>query len=492
MFAMMRDRLAATALIGLLVLIGPVCGHARHEAGHFESLKRRIAEIRDAFAVPGGAVIIVDGKDIVWSDYFGVVDVESRQAVTPDTMFRIGSVTKLFTATALLQLARRDDFSLDDALAKHIPPGLFFNSWEETHPITVAQLLEHTSGLRDWSKQEFDFNVPLTLQQGLEFSPESRTTHWPPGLHHVYSNANYGLAGLVLENVSGQTYEGILRETVFAPLGMQSATSLFTRTNGLAAGYGHDGKTPIPYWHMIQRPAAAINIRPGEMSAIINMLLNHGRYHDQAFLTRAEVARMETPHTSLAARHGLHFGYGLGIRSYYRNGFRFYEHGGDGDGYLARLGYCRELGIGYFVVINSDHPLALTRMRAAIEYGLLKNHPALPPPPIAKLDTARLQRFSGRYALAAWRFDWSPPEQMSKRELIVRVTPDGNLFTENDNGEHALLLPVDEHRFRRTHDGGATSGFYEEYGRLFFQEEENWVRIADIKENAESLNRQSP
>lgn len=459
----------------LLMIAAPNDGRAHHAAADFEELRRTIDDIRTEAGVPGAALVVADRNGIIWSTGFGVADNVSREAVTPDTVFRIGSVTKVFTAAALVQLARRDDFSLGDAVSKHLPPGLFFNRWQHTQPITVAHLLEHTSGFNDWTKAEFDYNIPVSLEQGLAFSPQSRTAQWRPGMHSVYSNSNYGLAGLVLERVSGRDYEAVIRNALFTPLGMLSATSLQARTTNLATGYDSDGTTQIPYWHMIQRPAAAINATPREMGALVTMLLNQGRYRGHSVLTPDEIQRMESPLTSLAARNGLRFGYGLGMYPYYRNRFAFMGHGGDGDGYLSRFGYCRQLGVGYFVAINSYNGGALRRMRRAIEEQLTRDHHPPPPPPVVQLDADLINRYTGNYALAAWRFDW----QSAGRNLLVGVAADGSLYTENGSGKRMPLLAVSDNTFRRANENSATAGFFEADGKLYFEEDDSWVKVAN-------------
>ncbi len=370
-----------------------------------------------------------------------------------------------------------DNFTLDDAVSAHVPTGLFFNEWEDEQTVTVAHLLEHTSGFRDWTKAEFDHNVALDLEDGLAFSPRARTTVWKPGLHSVYSNANYGLAGLVLERVSGQSYEALMQERLFAPLEMDSATSLQARTRNLATGYDRDGVTPIPYWHMIQRPAAAINARSREMAALVSMLLNEGRYKQRMVLSPAEISRMESPRTSLSARNGLDFGYGLGVYAQYRNGFEFMGHGGDGDGYLSRFGYCRQLGMGYFVTFNSANQRALGAFRRAIEAELTRGHEPPAPAPIFHVSPEQLQTYTGRYAPAAWRFEWQSGTNRSHRSLLVSMSADGRLYTQEQGGKADELLAVSTHTFRRAGDGGATSGFFRDDGRLYFQDEDNWVMV---------------
>ena len=484
----MNAAVTAASLVIIIALTSPVTGLAHH-AADFDELRRTIDDIRIDAGVPGAAVVIVDRDGIIWEANFGIADTGTGEPVNPDTVFRIGSVTKIFTAAALVQLDRREDFSLNDPVSRHVSAGMFFNEWEDGQPVTVAHLLEHTSGFQDWTKAEFDHNIELDLEDGLRFSPRSRTSHWKPGLHSVYSNANYGLAGLVLEQVAGRHYETVVQDMLFAPLGMQSATSLQARTMNLASGYDRDGVTPIPYWHMIQRPAAAINARPREMAALVSMLLNEGQYKQHTVLTSAEIARIESPRTSLAARNGLRFGYGLGIYTQYRNGFEFMGHGGDGDGYLSRFGYCRQLGVGYFVTFNSANQRTLGQLRRAIEKALTRDHQPPPAPPIAQISRQQLHSYTGRYDLAAWRFDWQSDANRSRRYLQVTISADGRLFTREEGEKRNALLPVSAHTFRRANDGGATSGFYEEGGHLYFQEDDSWIKVEGL---AEKLNSNIP
>lgn len=469
----------ANALIATGALMVPVAGMSAPTAADYQRLQRQIEEIRVEHSVPGAALVIVDYDGIAWSVGLGVADKDTRKPVTPDTVFRIGSISKIFTAAALVQLSRQNNLDLNDELTKHIAPDLFFNRWHTEKPITVAHLLEHTSGLRDWTKAEFDHNdrTPASLEDGLAFSPQSRTTHWKPGLHSVYSNANYGLAGLVLEHVSEQSYEDVVHDRLFMPLEMHSATSLPARTTGLATGYSRNGFSPMRYWNMIQRPAAAINATPREMAALVSMLLAYGDYKGVDVLSASEVERIETPTTSLAARNGLQFGYGLGIYRYYRNGFVFFGHGGDGDGYLSRFAYCRDLGLGYFVTINSAHHTALNKIYAAIENEITRGHVTPEAPAPALLDQHVLHRYSGHYVLAAWRFSWTSPSSVAQRSIDVLPDADGNLRIEYSDGDYATLIPVNQSEFRRFDEREATSGFFEEDGQLFFQEGDNWVKV---------------
>ncbi len=481
-YATMHYAAAAILLATLVTLLSPGQSRAHLAAADLQRLQKDLEAIRVEHNVPAMALVVVGHAGIAWSAVAGVTDRSTGDPVTPETVFRIGSITKILTAAALVQVARRDHFDLDDPLTKHISAQLFFNPWRDEQPITVVNLLEHTSGFRDWNKAEFDHNdaTPATLEQGLAFSPRSRTARWEPGMHPVYSNSNYGLAGLVLERVAAQSYEDTIRKNLFDPLEMRSATSLLERTSALAKGHDQSGNKPIAYWHMIQRPAAAINAKPVEMAALVTMLLNRGLHKDAAVFSAAEIDRIETPTTSIGARNGLRFGYGLGIYPYYQDGFLFFGHGGDGDGFISRFAYCRDLGLGYFVTINSANQLALDEMRWLVEETFTRGHDAPQAPAPVILGKDLLQHYSGHYRLAAWRFDWESPESIEGKRIVVRPGPGGTLVSEDADGEQDLLIAVNRRHFRRSDEQGATSGFFEEGGKLFFQENDNWVKVADL------------
>ena len=347
-------------------------------------------------------------------------------------------------------------------------------------------MLEHTAGLQDWTREEFDLNdpTPLTLEQGFAFQPRSRTLRWKPGMHSVYSNSGYGIAGLVIQRVSGMPYEAFVARELFAPLRMRGATFLPDEelASALARGYDSDGRTVIPYWHMLQRPAGAINTTLRELAALVRMLLNEGAFEGTTVLSAASVARLEAPATSAAARSGLRFGYGLGNYAHTRNGFVFRGHGGDADGYLSHYAYCRELGVGYLVTINAAMPRGLRALRSEIERALTRGKAAQPPPPPVSIERQALQRLTGRYELAAWRFPWQTAEERAREAIVIRLDRGGYLVTEDRSGERQALIPVAGMRFRRGYEHLATSAFVEDEGRLYFQEDESWVRVGDLSD----------
>ncbi|MEM7015807.1 MAG: serine hydrolase domain-containing protein [Pseudomonadota bacterium] len=412
------------------------------------SLEKLLADIEAAREKSGVAAVgltLVDKDKILWTGAFGVKDWDTKEPVDADTLFRIGSITKSFTGLTLLMLQEASKLSLNDPIHQWVPAKFYNNPWAKTHPIRIAHLMEHTAGLHDLSKAEWDFNDPVSLEAGLAFKPESRKVHWPPGIHSSYTNAGAGLAGYVLEQITENTYEKFVEDRIFAPLGMKTASVLLDEATAkkLATGYDTDGKTKTPYWHTIFRPFGAINASPREMSYYLQFLINQGKLNGKQLLKPASIKRLETPKTTLAARSGLEYGYGLGVYHFYHDGIQFYGHGGDGDGYLSRLGYTRANNTGYYLVITAFNHKPLNVIRDLVEDYLTRDL-SRPSSLTMPENTELLKALTGEYEPATVRFPgWSKPGKM-------KITlENGVLYTQKGAGEKSKLIPANAQHFRR-------------------------------------------
>jgi len=447
------------------------------------ALLRAVEARRIEYGVAGVGLTLVSRERVLWTGGLGVTDWNRPVPVSADTLFRVGSITKAFTALALLLLEDRGRLRLDDPVERTIGPGHYASRWETEAPVTLAQLLEHTAGLHDLTRTQFSHSdaKPLTLEEALRVEPDTRILAWKPGLHAVYSNIGYGLAGRALERAASERYEDFIGREFLAPLGMvDSGFFLDGRAaTALATGYDTDARSVLPYWNMLYRPFGGLNATPRDMAAFVQLLMNHGRHDNRQLIPAEAVARMLTPRTSLAARNGLTFGYGLGIYQSFRRGVRFYGHGGDGDGYLAHFAYDPSSGLGYFVVINVFRGDALRAIRREIESAIVEQGVRTPSPAVtpASLPLEALELLAGRYELAAWRFPWTTEAERTAQAIEIRR--DGNrLVTVSADGSRTALIPVTGHRFRRENEPDATSAFVYDEGMLYFQEDESYVRVS--------------
>jgi CubicO group peptidase (beta-lactamase class C family) len=439
-------------------------------ADKLADLASGIESIREQHGVSAAAVIVVDAERVLLEHYSGITDWDSQRVVDRDTYFRLGSVTKAFTGLALLRAEEQGKLTLQQSVAEILPQAQLNNPWADSHPLRVAQLMEHTAGWYDMSAMEFnDKNPkPLSPAEALALHPQSRLMHWPPGWHSEYSNSGPGMASYVIEQATGKNFDQYIVEQVFKPLGMDSATLLLTekidRTR--ATGYDKDGRTVIPYWHIVYRASGGLNVLPSDMAGFLQMLLNKGRLDERVVFSEAQIKRLETPKTALAAQTGLEYGYGLGIYGSLFKKHVLFGHGGDADGYLAHFKYSRESGKAYLVVINAFNHTPLRAMQALLNEYLVAGLPEPSMPEIPVMEDSVLANYTGLYHLAAVRF---PREGWREKTLRIRLE-DGRLQTSEKEIKWRRLVPVNQQHFRRVNEPLATAAFIPvEGGRMVLQ-----------------------
>ena len=190
---------------GIILLVMTLCDTAHSQPlvsdPRLARLFTAIEHERTHYAVPAVGLALVNADETLWAGAWGIADLESKRPAGNETLFRIGSITKAFTSLAILILVEQGRLHLDDEVNKLVPDIPLKNRWDASHPVRLSHFLEHTAGILDLSKAEFDHSdpSPLTLEQGLTFEAEARFTHWPPGMHSSYSNVGASLAAYVLE-----------------------------------------------------------------------------------------------------------------------------------------------------------------------------------------------------------------------------------------------------------------------------------------------------
>ena len=190
--------------------------------------------------IPGLSIGVVHDQDLIWSRGFGYADLETELPADERTLYRIASITKLFTATAIVQLRDAGKLQLDDPVFRHLPWFGVRNRFEEAPVITIRHLITHWSGLpREaafpyWTENVFPTAAEIEQALGGQEVAVAPETQWK------YSNLAVSLAGRVVEAATGQTYTAYVREKILLPLGMEQTlvSPSDPGTPGLAAGYG--------------------------------------------------------------------------------------------------------------------------------------------------------------------------------------------------------------------------------------------------------------
>ncbi|MEZ5288999.1 MAG: serine hydrolase domain-containing protein [Vicinamibacterales bacterium] len=181
-------------------------------------LARLAEDARVSLGVPGLSVAVTNGDNIVFAQGFGNADIEQGVPVRPDTVFRIASISKPITATAVMQLVERGLVSLDDPIQRYVP----YFPRKLQGEIRIRHLLNHTSGIRHYRGAEFSLAIPFpTLERAIAVFKDD-PLEFPPGERYLYSTYGYTLLAGVIERASGRTFDDYLRTNVLGPAGMTS------------------------------------------------------------------------------------------------------------------------------------------------------------------------------------------------------------------------------------------------------------------------------
>ena len=186
--------------------------------------------------LPGVAIGVVADQELIWSKGFGFADTDKKVPMTPQTKFRMASHSKLFTATAIMQLREQGKLRLDDPVSQHLSWFKVRPADPDDPPITIEELLTHSSGLqREAGAHWTTFNFPSSEE--LRSLMANRQAAYSPETRWKYSNLAYSVAGMVIEAVSGQKWADYVQQHIYQPLGMANS-SVDRNVDGLAVGYG--------------------------------------------------------------------------------------------------------------------------------------------------------------------------------------------------------------------------------------------------------------
>lgn len=340
---------------------------------------------------PGAAVIVVRDGKVIFRKGYGKANLELGVPVEPDMVFRLGSITKQFTAVAVLMLAEQGKLSLDDDLTKFLP-----DYPTKGQKITVEQLLTHTSGIKSYTalpewfgqwRKDFPLAelIAMFKDKPLDFAPGER---W------AYNNSAYVLLGAVIEKASGQTYKDFIEKQIFAPLGMKQ--SFYDDTARViprrVSGYSKSpaGYVNAAYLSMTQPHAAGALVSTVDDLALWDAALRTDKLLKQETLKRAWTS------AKLNDGRATHYGYGWRITSY--EGHRIIEHGGGINGFATDALHLPDERIFVAVLTNRDHGNPAPNEVASEIAALTVGKPYREPTTI-KLSSAELDQYVGVYEL---------------------------------------------------------------------------------------------
>ena len=428
-----------------------------------EEFRNAVRAVLSDTGVPGAGLALVRTSGVEWAGGVGVADRDSNTPVTADTHFRVGSVSKTFIASAMVQLYLDGDVDLDTPVLEIAPELKIDNAWEHANPVRVIHLLQHSAGFDDMHFNEIYAapNAPeLPLEAVLNRNPASRVVRWPPGTRMSYSNPGYAIAGYLIEKITRENFEDRIAERIFKPSGMPTSSFYLTKEDesNLAKGYRDRTGPAVLYSAIYLRPAGNLHTSPLELGNFVHVLLNWGETKDDLVIDPEYLSNMEHPRTTLAADAGLRNGYGSGIASSSIEGFPMLGHGGGIAGFVSKYAYSTSRDVGFVVLLNSTHsPEAMRRIsQLAVRY--LKADVEAPPKPQAVVAEATLRSHEGYYHganprnQAAALIEWL----LSGETISVK----GDRLSANPVfGAPRDLIPVSDSLFRFDADPEATRVF---------------------------------
>ncbi len=412
-----------------------------------DALATRIEDIVRRSGVPGAAVAVVDGSG-AWVRGFGMAALGGEgRPMTPQTLFRVGSLTKSFVTLAILRLVEAGRLRLEDPVRKLAPELQIENRWERTDPVRVAHLLEHTSGFDEMRFNEIfddDARQDRPLREVLARNPNSRKVRWKPGSAWAYSQPGYTVAAYIIEKVSGMPYERFLQEQVFAPLGIEGAALRLEPEVRTRLAVGHHRRGPLNQIMLLHRPAGNLMISAAGVARLIQMQLGRGLIDGRRFLQASSIDRME--HCGTMPSAPVTACYGMGNWGDVVGPLPMRGHGGFMPGYFTNYRYSPARGWGY-VVMTNDTGLGrvLRDITMAILFHLLAADP--PPRPPSVPWPHDLQRYAGHYRFAAPEVEFLRFRSDVYAGLDVEIG-DGRLYMRADEFGTLALVPTGDDLFR--------------------------------------------
>ncbi|NOU59910.1 serine hydrolase domain-containing protein [Marinifilum caeruleilacunae] len=442
----------------------------------------------NSFNIAGATFVLMQGDSILHMNGYGVTDIRSNKPVnSSSSIFGIGSISKTFVATAIMQLVENGKLELDRDVNTYLTS--FQISYKFDSPITVRQLLTHTAGI-DYCNISSSVRTEkevIPLAQYLKKQMPSQIR--PSGKVASYSNQGYALLGLIVEEVSGFAFDEYVRQKILKPLEMNF--SGFKRQTELKENYvtsylqkngqliPHKPDFPLFY------PSASFQSTASDMGHYISMFLNNGKFNGKQILDSTTLVKMT--HTPFKQYEKAGCGWLLGFPEYQWKGMKYFGHSGRYLGFTNQMSLFPEKNIGLFISVNSSNYVTgksrvfidqfinelLTRIMPT---DLNNRHKAKTEPKIGSVDEP-LEKFAGHY-----RYTLNSHTTFEKVGILIGLAPEIEIVAKDSTLEvmpwNDTFLPVSGLTFY------SKRGWHQAFGRnakgeigYFFAEAHSYEKL---------------
>jgi CubicO group peptidase (beta-lactamase class C family) len=432
----MRRRILALSVLALALPCRPAAAQGAADAATASRLDSLARAYLASAPTPGLAVFVLQGDDTLLLRGYGFADLEDSTRATPRTVFRIGSITKQFTAALVMQLVQEGRIALDDTIQKFLP-----DFPAQGHRVTIRHLLTHTSGIKSYT----DLGPEWQRVQRLDLSKDTlmalfatKPFDFAPGERYRYDNSGYYLLGVILEQVTGRTYQQLVEERLSRPLELADTRYCGTREiiPRRAQGYARppDGFVNAPWISMTQPYSAG-----ALCSTVLDLVRWTGALWAGRVVAQASLQAMTTPGR---LNDGRSTGYGFGLVMDSLAGHFRVSHGGGINGFTSALAHFPDDGVTVAVLDNTGNvsPDQLADRLARVALGI--------PLPVLRdlsLTAAERARYTGTYALGT---------------LTLRIFEQGDSLMAQATGQGAdRLRSQGQHRFIASFDDAVRLDF---------------------------------
>ncbi len=390
-----------------------------------KQLSDSIAAIVEREHISGLMLGITTKDSVLFSGGFGYADILTKRNVDEHTLFRMGSITKMFVSLGIMKLVSEGKLSLNDELKKIAPEVPFQNKWEATNPVLIINLLEHTSGFDDIKLNRM-YCLGGEEAKGIDrvmIHKNSMVCRWKPSERFAYSNPNYTILGYLIEKMTGMSYSDYLTRNILAPIGMTNSNfnvgSKYPQREAKEYIVENGQTIPVKSVTLLSGPVGGLWSSSSDMLKFLQLFLRKG----SPIFPPDIITEIETTHSSLAAQFGQKNGYSLGNE----NGFfatakyPFRGHNGLLGTFFSSCKYNYELGVGYIISSNCNKDNEdIERLIVKYLEQNLPNSPLL----AQAIDKERIKPFLGRY-----QFE-SPRNEISAFSDKLQNAPE--LYFKND------------------------------------------------------------
>jgi len=414
--------------------------HAADDGAIIRRFEEAIRAELERGAISGVSVALVDDQRTLFAGGFGFADKKRRTPAARDTIYRAGSISKLFTALAVMQLSEQGQLNVDAPVTEYLPALGIVSPFEDAVPMTLRQLMCHRSGMVREAPVGGYLDDAQAGTAKTVASLSGCALVYPPNTRTKYSNSGVSIAGYVVERLAAQAFAEYQRRHLLGPIGMGSSSFVMNGTlrPRLAKGYlpvadGRGGFHEIeaPAFELGTIPAGNLYTTAEDLARFLSFLFAEGNVGGRQVIQRATLAEMFTPQLTKETN-----GFGLGFSVGSFRGHKTVSHMGAVYGFTSMVIGVPGHKVGVVVLCNDDIVTAVTRRLALNALGAMieakTGETAPPAKPRVELDAAALGEFAGEYESESW---WA------------EVKAGGRGLEMNVSGQRMTLAPVEPLQF---------------------------------------------